>query len=702
MTEQAERLTKLKLRLGEEQFELVALNASEGLSQPFLVVIDVISKLGTFDLLPHLGKPAIVESLADGAHMRWFHGIITDGQLVGEALTAVGREAKGEYLYRLTLQPKAHFHGFGRDNRIFQDKSVRDIVKDVLGRCRIDFDERLQGPGADHVLKYCVQFGESDMAFASRLMEEHGIYYFYRHEEAKHVMVLCDNPGAHTAIDCGELPYNPLTGGIGNSVSEARGAGSQRVTDWQEFLRTGGEAKATFRDYDFTRPGSKAEGVATGRSQHADDAIEVYDWPGRFYVDAQGKDLAEMLLESRRAQRASYQGNTSCTEVRPGYTFKLTRHPNSRFDAEYLIIGVHTTLAAEHYGAGGAGSAMTEVGFTAIPAATRFRAPQITPRPLARGPETAVVVGPQGEEIYVDKYGRIKVQFHWDRLGQNDDKSSCWIRVSQTGGLGNIIIPRIGHEVLVDFINGDPDRPIVVGRVFNASYMPVYPLPDNKTRAVWRSKTYKRTESNTPGDAKSFEGEKPAANEIRFEDKTDDEEFYIHAEKNMNTVVRYCDTLKVGKDQTIEIGKDQKLTVYQNRTKEVQQNETTTVFQNRTEEVRQNEKITIQMNRTEEVTGDEKVTIHGNRDGQIDGNDTRKITGNLKIDVDGSIQMTANQKIVLQCGASKIEISPSSIEISSVKLSAEGQATASISGGAKLDLSGGGMATLSGALVKIN
>ncbi len=697
----SDRLTKLQLRLGGEQFDLISLSASEGLSQPFFFVVDVISKLGSFDLLPHLGKPALIESLADGRHLRYFHGIITDGQLVGEAITGIGRAEQGEYHYQLTLQPKSHFHSFGRDNRIFQDMSVRDIIKDVLSRRKIDFDEKLQGQAPSRILKYCVQFGESDTNFISRLMEEHGIYYYYRHEAARHVMVLCDNANAHKAVECGQLKYHPHSGAIGNSHSMGRGDGTQAITAWQEYLRSGGEMTSVYRDYDFMKPASKIEGEYSGRAQHESDDIEFYNWPGRFYANPQGKNLAEILLESRRAQRISYRGSTGCTEVRVGSTFKLTDHPTKRFNREFMVISAHTTLADEAH-VSGTGGGVTEVQFTAIPSDVHYRAPVITPRPIARGPETAVVVGPKGEEIHVDKYGRIKIHFHWDRLGEMNEKASCWVRVSQTGGLGNIIIPRIGHEVLVDFLNGDPDRPIVVGRVFNDQTMPVYTLPEHKTRAVWRSKTYQRTESNTPGDAKQVEGNKPAANEIRFEDKTGSEEFYIHAEKDLNTVIRYRETHLVGLDQTINIGRNDKITIGKDREEEVADNETIKIGKDRSEKVGQNEKIDIGINREENVGKNETVSVGSNRVVRIGTDDELNIGSNLKITAGNSIEIKAGTKITLQVGASKMEMTTSSIKISSVTIDINGQAQTKVNGGAQIELTGGALAKLAAAIVKIN
>ena len=683
-----ERETKLTLRLGDEQFDLLSLNASEGLSQPFLIVIDVLSQLGAFDLMPHLGSEAIVESLRDGEHMRYFHGIVTDGQLVGEATTGTQGWSEGAHHYRLTLRPKAYFHSHGRDFRMFQDMSVLDIITDVLERNHIDYgDNQQERSCASRMLKYCVQFGESDMAFVYRIMEEHGIYYFYRHDKDKHAMVLCDAPGSHAKLTASKLSYHPFASSIANSGSALRGSAVETIPEWHEYLSTGAEMTTTLRDFDFIKPALLLEGVKQGDAEHIDDAVEFYNWPGRFYDNATGKSLAEFLLQSRRAQRQRYEASAGSTALQVGYTFTLNSHPISRYNAEFLIIAMQTVLSTEVYRSG-SGGGDTEVHFTAIPAQTTYRAPLFTPRPVAQGPETALVVGPAGEEIYVDSYGRIKVQFHWDRYGKNDDKSSCWVRVSQTGGLGNMIIPRIGHEVLIDFINGNPDRPVVVGRLYNAANMPVYALPEHKTKAVWRSKTYKRINSQAYPDAQpdKIESEHPGANEIRFEDKTGDEELYVHAEKNLNTRVRNDETHFVAKNQTTKVWNDQ----------------ITEVHKDRTEEVWGDEKITLHQNRVETVTANETVTINGNRSVTISGTETLKVTGDIKVDGDGNIAITAASKITLTCGESSIELTPTGIKINSLDVEVNGQLNAKLTAAAQVTVQASGITTIQGAMVKIN
>ena len=288
------------------------------------------------------------------------------------------------------------------------------------------------------------------------------------------------------------------------------------------------------------------------------------------------------------------------------------------------------------------------------------------------------MTGPESEEIHVDEHGRVKVHFHWDRIGAVDDTSSCWIRVSQTGGLGNIIHPRVGQEVLVDFINGDPDRPIIVGRVYNEEFKPHHALPDNKTKAVWKTKTYKKTEGASYSDARSLEIPAVAYNELYFDDATDAEEIFLHAEKDLNVEVRHFETRKVGGNVEIEIGK------------------------NRKEIVWENEDINIKKSRKELVEENENIEIKKNRDEKVGGNETIKISGKQEIDVGDSILIKAGSKITLQCGGSTIEMTPMKITISTTQFEATGSAQAALKSGGKTDVNAGGLVSVSAPMVKIN
>ena len=628
--------------------------------------MDVLSTLGEIKLLPYLGKSVTVESQLDGVHQRYFHGIISDAHFLEDL------DAK-QFLYRFMLSPRAHFHEQGRNFRIFQDMSVINTVKQVLEGCKIT--PYVSATTGIRKRTYCVQYGESDFAFASRLMEEDGLYYFYEHTSTEHKLVICDGPSCHANLKLGDLNYSPNSAGIANVDSAARHSSKAGVyvQSWQEHVSSGAETKVTMRDFNFIEPQQAREASVTDERVHKkndlklkDDKIEHYGWPGRFYANETGDDLAKYLLESRRAQRRRFESSSQFTKIQPGYLFDLKGHPNSSYNKNYLVMNCHTSLADETFRSG-AGGGETLVEFGVIPGDFQFRAPMVTRRPIVSGPETAVVTGPPGEEIYVDKYGRIKVHFHWDRLGKDDDTSSCWIRVAQTGGLGNLIIPRVGDEVLINFINGDPDRPIVVGRVFNETHMPYYDLLKHKTRALWRSKTYKRTSGGPWDGAKGLtglphanrpvddelEGTPMFGNEIRLEDEDGKEHLVVYAERDMDTRIRNDETRLVGKDEFVDIGHDE----------------------------------------TYDIGNDRTVTIHAN--------DKLDVTDKITVTSGSEISITATSKITLTVGASSITIDASSIKISTPTLDMKGTAKADLAA-PMTTIKADGILTAQGSLVKIN
>lgn len=663
-----ERQTALTLRISgsTEQLRLIRLDAIEGTSEHFAITIEVLS-LGELKLIDTLGKPASVAAAVDGVAAREFHGVIADAEFADEV-------AGAGTVYRLLLVPTARFHENGSNYRIFQGKQLIDIVSDVLGECDIAFEVRANG--GKRLLPYCVQYGESNFAFVSRLLEEEGLYYFYRHSESAHTMVICDSTGCHSDLPAGDLTYNPLSDSVGITDSQKRGMAAHFVQSWAEHATSSAEARVTLRDYDFKKSSQARKGAAQDQRAHDLDEIEIYRWPGRFFEDSTGDNLSKVVLESRRAQRVSYEGTSRYPGIQVGYHAKLTKHTHEPYNRKYLIIRCRTMLAAEQYRSGGA-STETFVEFTTIPNDVPFRAPQVTPRPVAKGPESAVVTGPKDEEIHVDEYGRIKVQFFWDREGKLDDNSSCWVRVAQTGHLGNMIIPRIGHEVLVDFINGNPDRPIVVGRVYSADHKPVYELPKHKTRAVWRTKTYKKDAGVGHSGAIALDTGAPGANEIRFEDKTGEEELLIHAEKDMNIRVRDKETHRIGHDQEFE--------VKVNRKKIIGKDET----------------VEIGANRKEDVKGTETVTVVGKREVTIQSSDKLDVTDKITINSGSEINITAASKIILTCGASTITLDPSSITIETIQLNMKGSAKAKLSA-PMTEIEGSGMLKETGGMVMIN
>lgn len=646
MVDGSSRQSSLSIDLGGEQVLLERIEAVEALSTPFLVTLDIISPLGEIELLPHLGKPAAISISEDDELLRYFHGLATEAEFT--------RESSNGIHYRIILRPWTYFLSHNRDFAIYQDKDVLEIIKSVLDEAEIsDVDyTRLSQSRAKRT--YCVQYNESDFGFISRLMEEEGIYYHFAHSEDRHVLVLCDGPSSHSEGKPDTLTYNAHTSSVFNVDSAARTETAQEhyIQSWIERVSTGGEAKVTVRDFDFEKPERPLEAVAEGNQAHPKDSVECYTYPFRYKEESEGKKLGTVLLDALRSERLLYRGQTENSGLACGTKVNIRDHPNDRLNGEFLIQHTFHSIEAERYRTGDmGGESPVSVELEAVPADTQWRAPRTTPRPVVHGLETAIITGPDGEEIYTDEYGRVKVRFHWDRSGSPGEKSTCWMRVSQTGGLGNIILPRVGHEVLVDFLGGDPDRPLVVGRVFNRTHMPIYDLPDNKTIALWRTKTYGQSGNYSPG--KDLDTGAPRANELRFEDKGGKEEVFIHAERDMKTRIRYKESHHVGCDQEIMIGHDRK----------------------------------------ESVEHDEEVEIKNDRKHTVDMDDKLKVGNTLEIE--------AGTKITIKVGASSITMDPSSIDIKSPMITITADATAKLSA-PMTTVEGTGILTLTGGLVKIN
>lgn len=629
------RQTSLTIDLGGEQVKVRRVEASETLGRPFSIVVDLVAPLGPLDLLPHLGKPAAITVFQDDKLMRHYHGIVVEGVYVSER--------DDGYHYRLWLRPWTYLASQNRDYAIFQEKTAVDIAKEVygaLGYAKVDYSKLTK---ARAKREYCVQYGESDFAFITRLMEEEGIYYYFEHTADEHKLVLCEAPASHVDGKPPLLTYNPLADSVANVDSAIRSLVAKRdyLHSWVERVTTGAEAKVTMRDYDFTKS-DKVEAKATAEGIHPQDEIEVYRYPGRFVVEADGKTLGEARLNALRANRQTFTGQSQLESLACGKVFKLQKHPNDRYNQRYVITSVQhaTSVESERSASGGEGA---HVYIEAIPADTLFHVQRTVERPSTRGLESAIVTGPQGEEIYTDKYGRVKVRFHWDRAGTPGEKATCFIRVSNTGGLGNIILPRVGHEVLVDFLDGDPDRPIVMGRVFNSNNMPVYPLPDNKTRAVWRTKTYGAQSGY--GAAESLDTGQPKANELRFEDMGGKEEVFLHAERDHNIRVRHKESHHIGLDQAIKIG--------------------------------------------------------GSRKTEIKETDTLDVKKSISIKAGTTIMIEAGSKITLKVGESTIEIDPTSIKMKTTMFNTDAKATVDVKS-PLTTVKGDGMLTLKGGMTMIN
>ncbi len=654
MADTTQRLTQMAIDVGDEQVVLERIQSHESIGMPFAVRADIISPL-EIDLQPHLGKPASLSVLEDGELLRHFHGLVTAGEYT--------KESQAGHHYRLSIQPWTFYLDQNRQMAIYQDKTVVQIIKQVIEGAGIqDVDyTRLVLPRVPR--GYTVQYRESDFAFISRLMEEEGIYYFFRHDADRHVMVLCEGPASHQPGKPALLKYNANSVSVFTTDSKSRfGSQGDFLQTWVERVASTGEARVTTRDFDFESPDQPLTAEAASEGAHPRDDREIFVYPGRYTrektgrgdQESTGRERGQALLDAQRAGRRTFSGTSQSAGLTTGYRVDVTDHPAGRMNASYLITGTHHSIAAESYRSGQQDDEDAfNVKFDAIPADTVFRPRHATPRPRVQGLESAIVTGPPGETIYTDEYGRVKVRFHWDRADTPGERATCWIRVSQTGGLGNVILPRVGHEVLVDFLDGDPDRPLIVGRVFNKAHMPVYDLPANKTRAVWRTLTYGASGSYPQAEALDS-GANRTSNEIRFEDKGGQEEMFIHAERDMNSRVRFDESRHVGHNQQRRVGLDRSTNIGQDDTK------------------------TIGRDRTTHVIG---------KDGLL---------------VDGTLSIESKTSITLRVGSSVVVIGPTGIVIQSPHVEVQAGAEAIINAGAQTRINGSATLLLNGGTTQIN
>jgi type VI secretion system secreted protein VgrG len=597
-----------------------SMTATAGLSVLEDMQLGVLSPKAGIDPKDLLGKGVTVNVHLGGDSKRHFHGYVTRFAMVGHQ----GRH----YQYRATVRPWLWFLSRTADCRIFQDMTVPDIVKKV-------FEDHKAANFKFNLFRsyrkwtYCVQYRESDLNFVMRLLEHEGIYFYFEHKEGEHKLVLVDSRSAHDApAGHDSLPF--YEDGAAPPDTEA-------VSRWS-FSREIRPGKTVLDSYDFERPSVDLVVQKDTKRDHELADSEVFDYQGDYIQAADGTQLVEDRLDEEQSRFHLVQAASNGHSVEVGRLLKLTKHPRDDQNAEYLVTStsMHASVAANESGAAGGNTFHCD--FTAIPSSQQFRPLRKTPKPFMQGPQTAVVVGPGGEEIFTDKYGRVKVQFHWDREAKKKDlkeKSSCWVRVSHPWAgknFGAIHIPRIGQEVVVGFLEGDPDQPLITGRVYNAEQMPPWDLPANATQSGILTRSSKG-------------GAYANANAIRFEDKKGSEQLWIHAEKNQDIEVENDETHWVGHDRTKTIDHDETVHVKHDRTETVDNDETITVHHDRTETVDNNETITIGKNRTESVGVDETISIGANRTESVGSNETIDIGSNRTETVgsDETITIGANR-----------------------------------------------------------
>jgi len=579
---QANRDVSITTPLGDDVLLFRRMSIKEELGRLFQCNLELWSLDEQLALDDVLGLDMTVTLALPNNKKRYFHGFVS-------RFSQTGRE--GDYaVYQAELSPWLWFLTRTSDCRIFQDKSVPDIVAEVFREHGFT-DFELQLNESYRQWGYCVQYRESDFNFVSRLLEQEGIYYYFRHEQGKHHLILADSYSAHESQSGYEtVNYYPP------SENEVRK--ETHISDWflSREVQPGGYV---LNDFDFERPKANLLSKSISSRQHAAGDYEIFDYPGEYLSNGDGDVYARTRLEGLQAQHERVQGQANSRGLSCGALFKLALYPRKDQNREYLISGTTCEFSSDAYASGGAGGFHYHCAFTALDAQQPFRSQRMTPKPLVQGPQTAIVVGKSGEEVWTDKYGRVKVQFHWDRYGQADENSSCWVRVAQIwagGKWGGIHTPRIGQEVIVEFLEGDPDRPIITGRVYNGDRMPPYDLPANATQSGIKSR------SSKGGGADNF-------NEIRFEDKKGEEELYLHAEKNHTNItendrsesVGHDRSLSVGNDKSESIGNNKSIDVAVDHSESIGANKTLSVGSNHSEQVGSNMSITVGSNLTESV-----------------------------------------------------------------------------------------------------
>ncbi|PZN84133.1 MAG: type VI secretion system tip protein VgrG [Candidatus Methylumidiphilus alinenensis] len=592
---QKNRPVRVSSPLGEDVLLFYRMHGTEKLGELFEYELELLSESAAIDPDKMLGENVTVGiSLPDGK-CRHFNGYVAR---FGQYETI-----DGFAVYRATLRPWLWFLTRAANCRIFQHKAVPDVVKQVFRDHGFsDFKEMLGGHYA--VLEYCVQYRESDFDFVSRLMEGEGIYYYFTHDNGKHHLVLADSASAHGKFPGYEnIPYHHEQGVTDKTRTD-------HIHEWT-LMRQVQPGAHVLTDYDFKK--SKADLLVKSviKMPHAHAGYERFDYPGRYVEIDDGEHLVRSRMEERRASHEACEGQCNARGLGAGYSFKLTGHHRDSQNREYLVVSVRYSIKLDSYIASANPVSEAELfkcSFTATDATQTYRPSRNTPKALVQGPQTAVVVGPAGEEIHTDQYGRVKVQFHWDRYGKRDENSSCWVRVSQPWAgknWGIMAIPRIGQEVVVDFLEGDPDRPLITGSVYNNSQMPPYKLPDNAHLST--------TKSNSTKGGGGF-------NEIRFDDKKGKEQIFIHAEKNQDVRVKSNSYEWVGNDRHLIVKTDQ------------------------LEEVGGNLHATVKGNQNEKVGG--TVSLKAGMDMQ------QKIGMKLGVDAGQEIHLKAGMNVVIEAGMS--------------------------------------------------
>jgi type VI secretion system secreted protein VgrG len=586
---------------------LARLEGREEISRPYEFMLTIDSPKESIAPADVIGKPLGVKIDRKDGPPRFVHGYISH-LWAGDFVMTEGKQRVSSRIYRARIVPWIWF--MMRASRSFvylpekQEKSFQDIFDKLLERVKsYGHVQTWNDVAGASILKnrkteHCVQYRETDFNFLSRTLERFGIYYYFKHEANKHTLVLSDKSNYPRASDA-EVDLKPSISSIYTN---------DQITSWEhayEFV----SGKFEQTDYDFLQPSTslKTSASKSGNvSLSNNSGYELYDYPNDYVDKGDGTEESYRRMEEEEIRFNTVQGESCCKSFTAGYKFKLKSHYSCPDEAgkSFLLTGVHHSASQPARSTDSQTSTFYSNRFVCVPDSMQYRPARQTPRPRLVSIQTAVVVGPKGEEIYTDEHGRVKVQFHWDREGRHDENTSCWIRVSQSHagrGFGGIDIPRIGEEVIVSFVEGDPDRPLITGRVYHKESVPPFALPGEKTRSGMKTKTYK---------GKGF-------NELSMDDTPGKEQIRIHGQYNMDTVVENDETHKIGKNRTKSIGVDEVMTIGNNQKLKVGVNKTVDVGTDHTETIGANQNIKIASNQVTKIGANQTTTVASNQSNSV-------------------------------------------------------------------------------------
>lgn len=652
-TTQENRLLKITTPLGEDFLLLNRLTATEEISSLFSYEVEVLHEedepgyeATTIDVKKLLGKEVSVDVTQRDGTSRIFSGIVS-------RFSQGHRDIRFSYYY-MTIVPNVWILTQITQSRIFQHKTIPDILKAVFAGFNVSYE--LQAPYKPR--NYCVQYRETDFDFAARLMEEEGIYFFFEHTGGKNKLIVADTPQSHP--DCPGRPDIPFAL-IVNDDADFKSS----IRKWQNDHRLQ-SGKVTFWDFNFQLPSNKLDSTQPTLFKVGDnDQMELYDFPAGYARKVDGIDRgggeraadlqnvfedktrkAEIAMQSLDSQYRLISGYADCSAISAGHRFKLSNHPTPAQNGQYVITTVtHEAEQNPTYVTDDEIEQPYSNTFNCIAhgaGAPPFRPARKTPKPIVQGSQTAFVVGPAGEEIFTDKYGRVKVQFHWDREGQSDADSSCWIRVAQAWAgnkWGMMFIPRIGMEVIVEFLEGDPDQPIIRGCVYNPAAMPPYTLPDEKTKMTIKS------DSSKGGNG---------FNELRFEDKKSSEQIFMHGEKDLD--------VRIKNDRREWTGNDQHLVVKRDRREKIERDTHLIVKRDQIEKIERDRHIEVKGKEAVKVTGSQSIKVAGNVGKEVGGSKSEEVTGSMLIKATNII-LDASAQITLKVGGNFVNINSGGVQI---------------------------------------